>query len=170
MSDAPLPDVAALDDTLTLNGAKVRFAPLKIEDFAAWDRWARRDFLEGTLPAVSGIEDELEHRRQSRYLHESAERISFGSPNALGQMFGFSGKLVACWLSMKRAEGPAKRGQVEMTMEMAWTTISGSVICPQSYRNLNDAMGLVLKLSGLVTEAAASDPTKLVGGVAELMS
>jgi hypothetical protein len=150
--EVTLPQAAALPLAAEdFNGRKLEFHPFVIDDFAAWDRWARADFLHAANAEAETVKDAAAKRQFIGQALEAAGRISFGSPRAFGPMDSVAGKLEACWLSLRH-------GDEKLTREAAWKLIGGEKMSRQSYQNLNRAFLAVMKASGLASEAEEGGP------------
>jgi hypothetical protein len=159
-----LPEAAGTPREVEIRGTKVNVWPFMVDDFAAWDAWARGDFLRGCEPHGQTIKTQVEQRLYQRSLLETASQISFGSFKALGAMQSIYGKFYACLLSLQH-------GDPTLTKEAVWTIIMGPKLTNDSYRCLNRMFTAVMKASGLATEEAdESDPTAVVASAAEIVS
>jgi hypothetical protein len=163
MADLGLAAITAQPRTITCAGREVVCCPLTIEDLAAWDTWARKDFL---ASALAGIDDnpEWKARTEARTAAlDEARRISFGSPKAFGSLTSVPGKIQMCWLSMKR-------NKKDLILDDAWRLIAGDKLSPQSYRNLNTVFAEVMVCSGFMEEADSNlDPSTLASKLIDLM-
>jgi hypothetical protein len=146
-SEQTLPELAGLSITEDFGGQKLEFHPFEIEDFAAWDKWARADFLASCQSAGEG-KDALDSRIFNAQLFEAAMRVSFGSRWALPQMASHAGRLRAVWLSLRR-------GRADLTQDGTWKLLGGPT--PAGYAALNRAYHLVLQASGLLKSEVEHD-------------
>ena len=153
-----LPQIAAVPRQQVLDGRDpVALHPLTVADFAAWDAWARAEFLKSALAAVATMPDQTNARLAYATAMRESATISFGSGAAIYQMDSVAGKLKAVGLSM-RAEP-----------DVALAALGGAT--PEGYANLQRAFNGVLVITGLAKERGPKDgagPTPLIQAVETL--
>ena len=163
---ADFPTTMGQPRTLKAGDTAVVLHPLTVGDFAAWDAWARSDFLAGMQLQAKTIDDPTERRQFMSAAMDAAGRINLGSIRALGQMVSITGKLRVVLLSMQHAKDGPKTPDEAFA---AVAALAGGTLSPLAFSKLNEAWTEAMKASGLIPEGETSaDPTKLAVDIADL--
>jgi hypothetical protein len=153
-NSATLPELVGTPKRGTFNGQELVFYPFQVDDFGAWDAWARADFRRSSREEAGMIADANERWGQESRVIEASTRISFGSVRGSGAMNSVGGKLHAVWLSRRHHNDKITKADVQKE-------IMGEKFTTASFVDLDRAMNLVMIASGVAEEdPEPSDPTK----------
>jgi hypothetical protein len=163
MPEATLGTITGQPREVDIGGQPVKLYPLTIDDIAAWDAWAQREFLRSAglqdMPEGGSFRSAREYRDA---VLEKSESICFGSLAAVGPMSSTAGMLQAVWLSLKHA--PVPPGALPVSLGGAGTAIQGKSTL-ETLRNLQRAFCAVCIASGFMAEtdqdAASAGPLAL---------
>jgi hypothetical protein len=150
-----LAGLAALPDSLTVNGRTLTLYPLTMADVGAWNRWARAQFLEPALLACAALEGEA-RQTALRDIFDEAKSISFWDRPSFELMDSTEGRIKLLALSLAHGPAPAP------TEHQLRTIFEADGI--RQHPALGAAMWLIYALSGYVSHKTYLDVTGKIGG------
>ena len=153
----PLTDALAAPKTVQVGDKSVSLHPLTLNDYAAWDQWARAAHLRAAEDSLAD-KDPLSRATFMRDAHAAATRIYFGSTHAMGPMLSVPGRVKVAALS-------ARMGDADV-----WGLVTAGG--KPDMNVLNTLYVEALRLSGYVVEekeGQSANPQDAVAAISDLL-